>query len=61
MPKIAYPCDFNGLTGARCTADIEHREGFLYVPFKMLLSVGKAMNHPVVGKIIQENPHLFSK
>ena len=42
MPKGAFPFDFDGITGAVCTADIEHREAFLFIPFKMIISVGKA-------------------
>jgi hypothetical protein len=40
MPKLHYPAYFeNGLIGARCKEDIQHREAFLYIPYKMLLSV----------------------
>lgn len=60
MPKLAYPCDFDGLIGVYTTADIEHREGFLYVPYKMVLSYGKAQNHPVLKTIIEEHPNLFT-
>lgn len=42
QPKLEYPAYFEGgLLGVRCKEDIEHREGFLYVPYKMLISVGK--------------------
>jgi len=43
MPKIQFPAIFqNGLVGGKCKEDIEHREGFLYVPYKMLITVKKA-------------------
>ena len=61
-PKIEYPAYFEGgLVGARATAAIEHREAFLKIPFKMLMTVHDAQNHPVLGKIIEENPHLFDE
>jgi len=42
-PKLEFPVYFEGgLLGARCRRDIQHREGFIYIPYKMLLSVGKA-------------------
>ena len=44
MPKLQYPAYFeNGLVGVRCASDIENREAFLYVPFKMILSVSKTV------------------
>ena len=61
MPKLAYPCDFDGLTGVYCTADIEHREAFLYVPYKMTISAGKAESHPILKKVMDENPKLFTE
>ena len=39
-PKLDYPAFFDGgLLGARVNSDINHREAFLYIPFKMLLSL----------------------
>ena len=60
MPKLHYPAYFeNGLIGARCKDDIQHREAFLYVPYKMLLSVKYTQNHEVLGPIILDNPKVF--
>ena len=54
MPKLEYPAYFEGgLLGVRCKEDIEHREAYLFVPYKMLMSVGKAQKHPVLGEIIK--------
>ena len=42
MPKLEYPATFEGgLIGTRCKEDIQHREAYLFVPYKMLLSVKK--------------------
>jgi hypothetical protein len=46
--------------GARANQDIEHREAFLYIPMKMLLSLDYAQNHKVLGEVIRENPQLFN-
>ena len=56
MPKLNYPVWFDGLLGIECTDEIKHREAFMFVPMKMLMTVGKAQNHPVLGKIIEQNP-----
>ena len=59
MPKIEYPAYFdNGLVGARCEEEIEHREAFLFVPYKMLLSVSKIKDHEVLGPVILDHPEL---
>lgn len=48
--------------GVRAKEDIEHREAFLFVPFKMLISMELAHNHPVVGNdIFRSHPELFTK
>ena len=53
LPKLEYPAFFEGgLIGLKCTADINHREAFAYVPYKLLMTVGKAMSHPIIGHII---------
>ena len=41
-PKMEYPAHFDGLIGARCKEDINYQEAFLFVPYKMMLSTGKA-------------------
>ena len=40
---------------------IAHREAFLSIPYKMLMTVDKAQRHEVLGPIIAENPQLFSE
>ena len=53
-PKLEYPAYFEGgLVGMRVKEDIEHREGFISVPYKMWITVGKAQAHPVLGDIIK--------
>ena len=43
MPKLEYPAFFDGgLIGIRCTEDIQHREAYILVPLKMLMSIKKA-------------------
>ena len=62
MPKLQYPAYFEGgLLGMKCTEDIQHHEGYLYVPYKMVMSVAKAQKHPVLKKIMDENPDCFDK
>ena len=62
MPKLEYPAYFEGgLVGARATAPIEHQEVFMSVPYKMLMTVDAAKRDPALGKIIAENPNLFSE
>ena len=40
MPKLQYPATFEGgLIGTKVTKDILHREVYLYVPYKMIISV----------------------
>jgi len=40
MPKLEYPVYFeNGLKGMRCKEDIEHREVFLFVPYRMMFTI----------------------
>lgn len=62
IPKLEYPAVFDhGLVGVRAIEDIEHREAFLFVPFKMLITMELARNHPEVGHIFIDHPELFSK
>lgn len=60
MPKLEYPAYFEGgLCGTRVKEDIEHREAYLYVPYKMLLSVNGTQEHHILGPIIIDNPQCF--
>jgi len=62
MPKLEYPAYFEGgLLGMRCKEDIYHREAYIMVPVKMTVSLDKAYSHPVLSKIIDENPECFDK
>ena len=62
MPKLEYPVQFpDGRIGVRCTQDIQNREAFLYVPYKMIITIGKVLNHPVVALIIKDNREAFEK
>jgi hypothetical protein len=57
MPKCEYPAYFeNGLIGVKCKEDIHHREIYIYVPYKMLMSVKGTLEHPILGSIIQKYP-----
>lgn len=56
IPKLEYPAIFDhGLVGVRAREDIEHREAFLYIPFKLLITMEVAHNHPIVGHVFKEN------
>lgn len=60
-PKLEYPAFFEGgLLGARVKQEIRHREAFIYIPFKLLLSLDYARSHPVLSQVIKENEYLFS-
>ena len=62
MPKIQYPAYFaGGLLGVKATAPIEHRESFMSIPYKMLLTVDGAQRHPILGQVFLENPSMFSE
>lgn len=62
MPKLEYPAYFeNGLLGVKVKETIENREAYLYVPYKMMLSVTKIQNDPVLGPIVSENPQCFDE
>ena len=57
QPKVDYPAYFEGgLVGVKAIAPIAHREAFLGIPYKMLITVAGAQRHPVLGPIIIENP-----
>ena len=62
MPKLEYPSTFSGgLVGIRCKEDIGHREAALFVPLKITMTLKKALTHPVLSKIVKENPQAFSE
>ena len=62
MPKLEYPANFEGgLLGARCKEDIQHREVYLYVPYKILISVKKTKEHAVLAAIIDAHPEVFGE
>ena len=62
LPKIEYPAYFaGGLLGVKATAPIEHRESFMSIPYKMLLTVDGAQRHPILGQVFRENPSMFSE
>ena len=62
QPKVDYPAYFEGgLVGVKAIAPIEHREAFLGIPYKMLMTVAGAQAHPILGPIIAENPQVFSE
>lgn len=60
MPKLDYPARFdNGLVGLRVKDQILNRECYLAVPYKMIMSVKKLLNHKILGPIISANPECF--
>ena len=62
MPKIEFPAFFeHGLIGMKCTEDIAHREAFMYIPTKMILSVTKTQADPVLGPILEQYPEAFGQ
>jgi len=62
MPKCEFPAQFeHGLRGVKCIEDIQHREAYLYVPYKMIMNVHNTSQHEVLGPIIAENPDCFDE
>lgn len=62
MPKLEYPATFeNGVIGVRCKEDIENREAYLYVPYKMMLTVRKVKEVPELAKIIPNYKECFDE
>ena len=62
MPKLEYPAFFEGgLLGVRCKEDINHREVYLYVPYKMLMSVKSTQDHSVLAEVLKAHPECFGE
>ena len=62
LPKVDYPGYFKGgLVGVKAREPIAHRESFISIPYRMLMTVDGAMRHEVLGPILAENPQLFSE
>lgn len=62
MPKLEYPAYFeNGLMGTRVKEDIHHREAYLAVPNKMLMSIKRAKKDPILGAILAAHPEAFDE
>ena len=62
MPKLEYPAFFEGgLLGVRCKEDIDHREVYLYVPYKMLMSVKSTQDHAVLQEMLKAHPECFGE
>ena len=60
MPKLVYPVVFeNGLVGVSCNEDIENREMFLAVPYKMMFCLANVQKHPIVGPLIKKHDECF--
>ena len=62
MPKLEYPASFeeNGLVGIRCKQDIQNREAYIYVPYKVMFTVDRIEDHQVLGPIIENRSGCFS-
>ena len=63
MPKIEYPGRFGkdgSLIGIKCIKTIKYRECFLYIPYKLLISVDLAYKVPEIKEIIEKH-ELFNK
>jgi len=62
MPKLQYPATFEGgLIGTKITKDILHREVYLYVPYKMIISVQNTQEHEVLKAVIDAHPEVFNE
>ena len=46
-PKVCYPATFpNGLIGMKCLQPIEYREAYLFIPYKLLMTMENAKRVP---------------
>ena len=62
MPKLEYPAFFEGdLLGVRAKEQINHRDMILSIPYKVLISLDKCLEDPVLGRVFKENPALFGE
>lgn len=60
MPGQDYPAYFEGgLIGVRATEPIAHRQAFISVPSKCLVTLDMVKEHEQLGPIIDENPDWF--
>ena len=61
-PGQEYPAIFgDGLVGVKTNQPIKHRQAFIYVPFKCLVTLEKVRTHPQLGQIILENEDWFDE
>lgn len=56
MPKLST----NGET-VTIKDKINNREAFLFVPYKMIISVNKTLDHEILGPIINNHPEIFDE
>lgn len=62
MPKLQYPAFFDFMVeGVQIKDDIQHREAYLFVPYKMLFSVSKVQKHKILKPLIDGHSELFSE
>ena len=62
-PKLEYPAKFGHdgqLVGVKCTSPIKYREAFMFIPYKLLMTMDKALNTPDL-KTIFEKEYIFWK
>jgi hypothetical protein len=60
MPKLEYPAFFDGgLVGVRAKGTIQHREAFLFVPQKIIITVEKCLQTEALKEVYKED--VFSK
>lgn len=53
-PKVCYPATFpNGLIGMKCLSPIEYREAYLFIPYKLLMTMDNAKRVPELLYLIQ--------
>ena len=49
------------MLGCQVLEDIGHREAFMYIPYKIMISVKSTMQHPVLGPIVEQFPEMFEE
>ena len=58
---MEYPAFFeNGLVGVKVKEDIQYREAYCFIPYKMLMTVKRAQTDHDIGPIILDHSDMFS-
>ena len=61
-PKVKWPVWFDDeYAGVQVLEDIENREAFALIPYKIILSCRRTREHPILGAICKKYPSCFEE